>query len=108
MKGSQAFRTSSPILHEKSKPESDHTVIRECPIGMILRETPYIFDALAAHSYIETGAINPMEQSNWLQSAFRVISAEKERHRNAEQSTNQSQADSLKGQNMLRRMRGHG
>lgn len=61
---------------------SEHKQLNECPVGAVLREAPYVYEAIAAQSYAEAGAFNPMEQSQWLQHAMAVTASEKARMNN--------------------------
>lgn len=91
-----AYRFTSPMLDEKQ------ALLKECPIGVIIRESPYIYDAINVHVYAENGALNPLKQSSWLQHAFNVIGSEKARLFKLKNSGKRGKSDSEYG----RRMRG--
>ena len=85
------FRSTSTHLDEPDRS------IRECPVGMILRETPYVYEAIGAAAHVENGALNPLNESPWLQGAIRVVSSERERHRRLRDELSKSRADSRAG-----------
>lgn len=68
-----AFRFTSPALKEEDR------LLRECPTGLVMRKTPYIYHAINAHNYAESGALNPLDSPPWAQQAFMVIGSEKGR-----------------------------
>jgi hypothetical protein len=72
-----AFRFSSVQLLEKGKP----LVMRECPVGMIIREAPYVYDAIRMQTHMENGALSPLDLSPWARSAASVVSSERARLR---------------------------
>jgi hypothetical protein len=75
-----AFRSTSPHLQPKDGKEVEgRDIVRECPVGMVLRETPYVYDAVSAASYVESGALNPLEAPRWLQDAARIVGSERGR-----------------------------
>lgn len=73
MPGNTAYRFTSPRLAE------EHQILRECPVGAILRETPYIYEAVSAQSYAEAGAFDPSTKPTWLQEAMRIVGSERSR-----------------------------
>jgi hypothetical protein len=60
-------------------PHDTHALLTECPTGAVLREAPHVYQAIATQSYIEGGAINPLECSPWAQAAFQIIGSERAR-----------------------------
>jgi hypothetical protein len=92
-----AFRFTSPKLSEKD------SCLKECPIGVILREAPYVYSAIQAHAYAECGSFNPLESPHWLQQAISVVGSEKERLRQIKDGERNLKRDSQIGQRMVRR-----
>jgi hypothetical protein len=69
----QPWNFTSPIIPEPER------LLRECPVGLILRETPDAYTALTYESWVESGAVDPTKQSPWMGLAIRVVSAERAR-----------------------------
>lgn len=67
------FRFTSPRLAVKDQ------TIKECPVGVVLRETDYIYDALNAHAYADKAGLDILNASPWLQSVMHIVSSEKAR-----------------------------
>lgn len=86
-----AFRFSSPDLREEDR------ILRECPVGAVLREAPYVYGAINAHAYAENGAFNPLESPLWLQAALRIVGSEKARHLEAKMEEDRVKRDSKRG-----------
>lgn len=88
IEGSMAFRFTSPELYRMEKDDAvedgAYSLLRSCPVGRILSDGPYVYDAIAAHSYAEAGALNPLEATQWLQQALRVVGSERARLRQME------------------------
>lgn len=78
-------------------------IIYECPVGMVLREAPHAFDAILVHGLAESGGFDLLSQSPWLQSAFRIIGSEKERHRKRQDTERQAKRDAQYGKQVLTR-----
>ncbi len=72
-------------------------MLTECPTGKAIRETPDVYAAIEAQAYAEVGALNPLEQTGWMQSAMRIASAERARladiQREQEKQRRQSKGD---------------
>lgn len=94
------FRSSSPHL------EKEHRELRECPVGSILRETPYIYSAIAASVYADNGSLNPLESPIWLQHAMRIVASERERLRELSNKDKATKSDSAAAGAALRRAHG--
>jgi hypothetical protein len=75
--GETVFRSTSPQLLVNGKPGE----LRECPVGRVLREAPYVYKALGAQACVENGSLNPLTAPTWLQEAMRVVAAERARLR---------------------------
>jgi len=69
------FRTTSPLLEN-----TEAATLRECPVSLVLRTTPYAYEALSAAAHIENGAISPYDLGAWGRAAVRVVSSERSRH----------------------------
>lgn len=70
------FRTTSPLLSN-----TPAAMLRECPVSVVLRESPYVYDALSAASHVENGGVDPYRLSAWGREAIAVVSSERVRHR---------------------------
>lgn len=70
------FRTTSPLLDK-----TPAAMLRECPVSLVLRETPYVYGALSAAAHLENGGLDPYRLSAWASEAVRIVSAERVRHR---------------------------
>lgn len=55
---SMVFKFTSPRLRKMGRPAYH---VNECPIGVILRESPYIYDLLQQRPFLESGALGPTE-----------------------------------------------
>lgn len=77
-------------------------ILNECPTGAILRETPYIYEAIAYHSYAENGALDPSAQTPWIQEVMRVVGSEKSRLYDLEQKKRKGASDALYGASQLK------
>lgn len=102
------FTFTSPELAKMSdahglKGSDGYHMLQECPVGVILREAPHVYEAIAAHSYAETGAFNPLESPTYLRQAFGVISSEKSRLREMEMQARRGANDSKFGLAQRRR-----
>lgn len=84
------FRFSSPSLLEDGEP----LVIKECPVGLVIREAPYVFQAIRIANYVENGAVNPLELSPWTQQAIAIVSSERARLREETKDGDQAVRDS--------------
>jgi len=87
--GKEAFRISSPLLNERGM-----SVVRECPTGMILRETPYVYRAIEAQGHIENGAISPYVLSHWGRETASIVSSERARLREIERENQETKRGS--------------
>jgi len=77
-----AYRSTSPELYNRDKRDGmpdKHTLLRTCPVGEVLREAPYVYDAISAQGYADAGALNPLTLPIWGQHAIRVVSSERSR-----------------------------
>jgi hypothetical protein len=89
-----AFRSTSPHLQPKDGKEVEgRDIVRECPVGMVLRETPHVYDAVSAASNTESGAINPLEVPRWLQDSLRIVGSERGRLFDIKQQQRRSAGD---------------
>ena len=86
-----AFRFTSPALKEEDR------LIKECPVGVIFKESPYVYNALNAYAHSENGCFNPLESPLWLQDAFCVIASEKARLQKIKDEERRSKRDSKYG-----------
>lgn len=102
IKGDTAWRFTSPRLQsEDNKPVPGLNLLEECPTGAILREAPYIYDAIAAHNGLESGAFDPTLKPRYLQECLRVIGAEKSRLWEMKQSQEKSATDAKYARRVL-------
>lgn len=98
MPQSVVYRSSSPVLVG-----TDDSMVYECPVGMLLREAPWVYDVLAAAAYSESAGFEVLRQSAFLQSGIRLVQSEKSRHREARQQQQQGKRDA---QYARRRLKG--
>ena len=87
--GQMGFRTSSPLLHEKGQ-----FLLRECPIGLVLREAPYIYEMLNLGPYVDSGNMGPRDLPRTTQRVLAVSSNERERLRALKRKKGQGKSDS--------------
>jgi hypothetical protein len=71
----------------------EDSILRECPVGAILREAPQVYECIAAYSFVENGALDPRHESQWLQDGIRIVSAEKSRLQDVKDSQRKSKQD---------------
>lgn len=91
-----AWRFTSPRL---SKEDS---ILRECPVGAVLREAPYVYDAIAAEGYAEAGAFDPTTRPLYLQQAIAVIGSERGRLFEARRARERASSDAEYGARVLK------
>jgi hypothetical protein len=101
MEAQQAHRFTSPLLYEMAESggleSSTYAILKECPIGKVLRETAWVYDAINAFSYAENGAFNPLDSPTWLQQAMSVVGSEKERCRRMKDEDQKTKRDCAYG-----------
>ena len=90
------WRFTSPMLSEKDR------VLYECPVGAVLREAPYLYDAIAYEGYAESGAFDPSTKPQFLQDAMRVIASERGRMWEISRQRERSKTDAAYGAKALR------
>lgn len=95
VEGSMAFRFTSPDISE------DKAIVRECPVGMLIRECPYIYDVINACGLVESGCVDLLHAPLFLQSAYRVVSSERSRLRELKDKDRQTKRDSEYGRHAL-------
>lgn len=71
----------------------DAGLLRECPVGLVLREGPHIYQVINAHAYAENGAINPLGSPHYLQQGLNVVGSEKARLRDIKDEERQLHGD---------------
>jgi hypothetical protein len=82
---------------------TDLDIMRECPVGYLLREAPWAFDAVRAYCCAESAGFTLHQQSQWLQDAVNIVGSEKERHRELRQQNQQTRQDAEYASRVLRR-----
>lgn len=92
--GKKAFRFTSLRL------APDDQVLRECPVGRVLREAPYVYQSWQAAGYAESSLHS---QPRYLQQIAAIRGHETDRLREMEQAQSQGRRDAEHGANMLRR-----
>lgn len=105
VKGTMVWRFSSPMLVPAKPvrpPAVDPSILYECPVGLILRETPSIYTAIELATHAENGAIDPTQQTAWAQSGMRVVASERARLRELRSKQQQSKGDAAYGARALR------
>ncbi len=89
--GSRAFRFTSPALRPEDR------VLRECPVGRVLREAPWSYDLLRAAAYAEQEGIGMLRQSRYLQQIVGIVASEKQRLREIEEKQERARRDATVG-----------
>lgn len=93
----QAFRFSSPFLGEIKE-----DIMKECPIGYILRTTPHIFSVISLSGHLENGSINLFDLSGWAREAVSVVFSEKGRMMEIERDQMEMNKDKVVGRRSLK------
>jgi hypothetical protein len=93
----RVFPFTSPMLAPEDR------VLRECPVGRVLREAPHAYELIIAHSYSENTGLEILNYPRYLRQAFGVIGSEKERLRELSDKDRQAKADGKYGTAMLQR-----
>lgn len=94
----RAYRYTSPYLAQLG----DDGILRECPVAVVDRECPQVYDAIGAHAYAEHAGLAALEAPRWLQHALRVIGAEKARLYDLKQADERAKRDARHGASVLR------
>lgn len=93
---------TSPAL----QPTKDHpelNMLRECPVGLILRDAPYLYDVISIASAAEN--VGPTEYARlprYMQRAMTVVSAERSRLRELRDKQRQAERDAKYGARVVR------
>ena len=67
-----------------------------------MRQAPHVYDAIRAAFYAENGSINPLDMPLYLQRAFGVIGAERDRLWRMKEEDTKSKRDSRYGMQVRR------
>lgn len=67
--------------------------LRECPVGLVLREAPYVYKAISFASHVENGATDPERAPSWVREMGGVVSSERARLRELKRDTERGSAD---------------
>lgn len=94
---SVVYRSSSPHLIAAGADK-----LFECPVGLLLREAPWVYDAIAASVYAESAGLSVLQHSAWLQAAIRLISSERARHTEGKKRRQQNRSDAEYGKRRLK------
>lgn len=73
--------------------DSEDGRLYECPTGMLIRDAPWVFDAMRASSCAESAGFDVHRQSVWLQNAVGIVSSERERMRELKDTARKTKAD---------------
>ena len=95
--GQQAFTLTSPMMHDAG----EH-IIRECPTGRVLRESPSAYRAISVSVHVENGSVNPMTLSHWARESIGVVGSERARLRSLEDENRKLDADRAHGRRVLK------
>lgn len=98
--GQQAFTLTSPLMHDVG----EH-IIRECPTGRVLRESPSVYRAISIAVHVENGSTDPMHLSHWSREAIGVVGSERARLRALEDENRKLDRDRGHGRRVLRASR---
>ena len=75
MAGGMPFVYTSPALQS-----DEDRILRECPVGRILRETPHVFEAIEASAYVDNaGPRDARHIPPYLHQVWRIVSSERQR-----------------------------
>jgi hypothetical protein len=91
--GKRVFRSSSPLLDQNGA-----GILRECPVGMIMREAPGLYELIGLESFVESGNLGPRDLSRPAQRVLGVASSERRRHQAMKTSVKKGFSDSAFGQ----------
>lgn len=97
----RSSRFTSPLLAEWKADQ-----IYECPVGKVLRETPYLYRVINTQNHIESGAVDPHRLSAWAVAATNVVAAERSRLMDVKKDNDGLRRDSALGSNALESRRG--
>lgn len=91
------WRSTSPMLAEM-----DAAMLHECPVGMILREGPHVYDLARAGGLAEQSGIEVLGQPRYLQDALMLVAAERSRLRELADLDRQAKNDARHGARVLK------
>lgn len=97
IKGNQAFRFASPLLDAKDR------ILRECPVGRVLREAPQTYQVLRAVSQGTEGGPSLLRESRYFQQVAGIVASERARLSELEHAQRQSGGDAAHAARVLRR-----
>ena len=97
MQGQRVYHASSPLLVD-----GPHWRLSECPVGMLAREAPWVWDVLAAQHYAEHAGFEALQQSRFLQDAMRLVASERGRHMEERQKRDRSRSDAAHASRVLK------
>jgi hypothetical protein len=71
--GQIAYRFTSPRLKQED------TILRECPVGKILSETPHLYEAINATAHVSGSGVAFLSSPMWFQQVASLVAYEKAR-----------------------------
>ena len=74
-----AWRFSSPVFFDSEGKALPDGILSECPRGKVLREMPYLYEAIGAYGLVESSGLAVLSAPMWLQQALGIIGGEKSR-----------------------------
>lgn len=97
IEGRQAFRFASPMLDAKDR------ILRECPVGRVLREAPQTYQVLRAASHGTEGGPQVLRESRYFQQVAAIVASERARLSELEHAQRQAGGDAAHAARVLRR-----
>lgn len=85
--------------------ELGEAVLHECPVGLVLRQTPFVYDLIRAGGYAENTGVEMLSQPRYLQEAVGLVGSERARLRELAQADRQATSDANYGAKILKRRR---
>jgi hypothetical protein len=96
--GETVFRSTSLLLADHGKPAE----LRECPVGRVLREAPYVYKAISHATHVANGATDPANAPSWLQGLTQVVLSERARLRELNQDKDRGASDAEQARRVMR------
>jgi hypothetical protein len=94
--GEMVFRFTSQRLSPTDQ------ILRECPVGKVLSDAPWAYDAIYAETLAEHSGLQVLEQPKWLQSTIHVVASERARLREMAEKDRQLSRDAEYGKRLVR------
>lgn len=96
--GATVYHSDSPSLVD-----GPHWRLYECPVSMLLREAPWVWDVLSAERCCESAGLEVLRQSRFFRDAVRLVASERGRHTENRHEQRKRRSDAEHGARLLRR-----